>query len=245
LPGGGVLDGALGQMKAILRGSEEDAILVFNTSHRAIKDAIKRSAELTQALTEPRLRDLELARHAMSVAWPFLKTEPDLDEAFRTKAAVLQDALARETFFRDLPTIEQNAHAIEAEHTRRHEEALTARAETYAKAFTRLTKTPGWQQIDEDAQRTIAAPLEQGKARTGVPVAIPLLRSEREACEPRLQAAIHAVHRVLEGDRLVSVNLASYFAGGIDSEEQLDAALQGIREECARLIGAGKKVIVQ
>jgi hypothetical protein len=32
--------------------------------------------------------------------------------------------------------------------------------------------------------------------------------------------------------------------GGIETEEQLDAALDGIREECTRLIGAGKKVIV-
>jgi hypothetical protein len=53
------------------------------------------------------------------------------------------------------------------------------------------------------------------------------------------------VHRVLEGERLVSVNIDTYFAGGIDTEEQLEAALAGIREECGRLIGAGKKVIVQ
>ena len=33
--------------------------------------------------------------------------------------------------------------------------------------------------------------------------------------------------------------------GGIETEEELDAALAGVRDECARLIGAGKKVIVQ
>ena len=31
----------------------------------------------------------------------------------------------------------------------------------------------------------------------------------------------------------------------LDSSMKVDAALQGVREECARLIGAGKKVIVQ
>jgi hypothetical protein len=34
------------------------------------------------------------------------------------------------------------------------------------------------------------------------------------------------------------------FVGGIETEEQLDAALSGLREECAWLIGAGKKVVV-
>jgi len=39
--------------------------------------------------------------------------------------------------------------------------------------------------------------------------------------------------------------VGGYFDGGVETEEQLDAALAGIREECARLIGAGKKVFVQ
>jgi hypothetical protein len=51
--------------------------------------------------------------------------------------------------------------------------------------------------------------------------------------------------RTIEGERIAAVNLGSYFAGGIETEEQLDAALTGIREECARLIGAGKKVFLQ
>src|SRR5262249_15626971 len=71
LPGFAVLDGAHGQIKAILRGSDDNAIATFNSSHRAIKDAIKRAAELEQALTDPRLRDLERARQAVTTAWPF------------------------------------------------------------------------------------------------------------------------------------------------------------------------------
>ena len=44
---------------------------------------------------------------------------------------------------------------------------------------------------------------------------------------------------------VVTVSVGSYFAEGIETEEQLEAALDGIREECSKLIGAGKKVIVQ
>ena len=39
---------------------------VQRVSHRAIKDAIKRAVELEQALTEPRLHDLERARKAQA-----------------------------------------------------------------------------------------------------------------------------------------------------------------------------------
>jgi hypothetical protein len=60
-----------------------------------------------------------------------------------------------------------------------------------------------------------------------------------------LRAAIGELRRIIDGERVVSVSLGSYFSGGIETEEQLDSALQGVREECAKLIGAGKKVIIQ
>jgi hypothetical protein len=245
LPGVAVLDGALGQMKAILRGSEDNAIATFISSHRAIKDAVKRASELEQALTEPRLRDLERARQAVAVSWPFLQQEADISEDLRGKARALEDLLARETFFRELPTIEQHAHAIEGEYDRRYEEAMNARIAAYKKAFDRLIKTPGWSEVDEDEQRRIATPIERGMTKDKARVAIPQIRSERDACESRLRAAVAEVHRLIEGERVVSVSLGSYFAGGVETEEQLDAALDGIREECARLIGSGKKVIVE
>lgn len=245
LPGGGVLEGALGQMKGIRRGSEDNAIATFNASHRSIKDAIKRAVELEQTLSEPRLRDLERARQALGTAWPFLRQEADISDDLRVEVAALEDLLARETFYRELPSIEQHARGIEAEYERRYEEALSARIAAYAKAFDQLAKTPGWTEIDGDQQRKLAAPLERGKAKDKEPVPIPQLRSERDACDARLRAAVAELRRLIDGERLATVSLGSYFGGGVETEEQLDAALDGIREECARLIGAGKKVIVQ
>jgi len=244
LPGGGLLEGALGQMKAILRGSEDNAILTFNASHRLIKDAIKRAVELEQALSETRLRDIERARQVLSMAWPFLDKEPDLSEDLRSRATELHDLFSRETFFRDLPAIEQHAGAIESEYVRRFEDALQARVEAYTEAFDQLTKTPGWSTLQEDVQRSIAAPLQSGMTRASATVPIVLLRSERDACEGRLRAAVRAVQEAIEGERLAPVNVEAYFKGGIETEEQLDAALAGLRDECLRLIGAGKKVVL-
>ena len=67
----------------------------------------------------------------------------------------------------------------------------------------------------------------------------------RAADVGRLRAAVAELRRIIDGERVVTVSVGSYFAEGIETEEQLEAALDGIREECARLIGAGKKVIVQ
>jgi hypothetical protein len=182
---------------------------------------------------------------ALRTAWPFLRSESDVSEELRAKATKLDDLLARETFYRELPTIEQHASAIEAEYARRFDEALAARIAAYTQALDRLAHTPGWDGIDHDHQQKLAAPLERGKTRDQDRVPIPQLRSELDACETRLQDAIAELHRIVDGDRVATVRLGGYFSGGIETEEQLDAALAGIREECSRLIGTGKKVIVQ
>ena len=245
LPGGTTLEQAIGQMKAILRGSEDSAIATFNASHRAIKDAIKRAVELEQALSEPRLHDVDRACQAQTRLWSFLRQESDIPEELRIKAAVLDDLLARETFFKELPSIEQRAKAIESEYERRFQEALEARLAAYTQAFDELVKTPGWAEIGEDQQYRLAEPFNRGMKRDADRVPIPQLRADRDACNGRLRSAIAELRRIIDGERVVSVSVGSYFAGGIETEEQLDAALAGVREECARLIGAGKKIIVE
>jgi hypothetical protein len=201
--------------------------------------------ELEQALSEPRLRDLDRAREVLKSSWPFLREEPDVSEDLRSKAAMLQDLLARETFYRELPTIEQHARAIEVEYERLYDEALETRIAAYTQAFDQLVHTPGWEDINKDQQQKLAAPFERGKVQDNERVPIPQLRSELDACDARLRDAIAELYRIIDGERVATVQLGRYFSGGIETEEQLDAALDGIREECSRLIGTGKKVIAQ
>ena len=245
LPGGGVLEGAIGQMKAILRGSEDNAIATFNASHRSIKDAIKRAVELEQALSEPRLRDLERARQALGTRGPSSARRRTSPTTFAQRRRPSTTSSRARRSIGSCRRSSNTREAIEAEYERRYDEALEARVGAYTKAFDQLVKTPGWTDIDEEQQRKLAAPLERGKAKDTERLPIPQLRSERDACDSRLRAAVAELRRTIDGERIATVSLGSYFGGGVETEEQLEAALEGIREECARLIGAGKKVVVQ
>lgn len=246
LPGSGMLEDAQNQMRAIMRGSEDSALSVFNAGHTGIQGAIKRAADLGNALTEPRLADIERARRALGQAWVFLRGEPDISDELRDRAKKLEDVLSGELFFRELPAIDQHAKAIDDEYQRRFDKALAARVAAYADAHAALVATAGWIDLDESVQTRIAAPfarLKDGSTDDRTP--IPQLKSERDAAEGRLRAAVAEVRRLLEGERLVTVSLASFFGAGVETTDQLDAALVGIREECTRLIGAGKKVVIQ
>lgn len=246
LPGADVLRTALDQMRSIRVGKEDRAILSFNAAYKELKEAIKRGADLSQILTETRLHDIGHAREALDVIWPFLKEEPDLTDEDRDHAEKLADLMAKESFFREVPAIDQHARALETEHKRRHEEAAQARAAAYENAAKKLRATPGWEQLGEDEQQRVAGPLVSRATTDGMAaMAIPLLRSDLAACSGRLSTAIEEMLRIVDGNRIVRVVASGYFAGGIETEEQLVQALSGLKEQCLELIGAGKKVLVQ
>jgi hypothetical protein len=249
LPGGEVLRTALDQMRAIRAGKEEQAILSFNGSYKELKEAIKRGAELSQELNETRLLDLARARKAINQLWPSLQAEPELSEEVATHAEQLSDCLAKETFFRQLAEIDQHARALEQEYERLHQEAASQTAAAYAAALRQLRNTPGWEglaALGEEVRQRVAQPLASRATTEGREATpIPLLRADLAACSGRLAVAVEEMLRLVDGSRLVRVEAANFFSGGIESEEQLEQALSGLKDQCLELIGAGKKVLVQ
>src|SRR5262249_44728053 len=162
-------------------------------------ETIKRGAELTHALTPPRLHDLGRARTALETLWPFLREESDLSDADRGHAEMLADLMAKETFFHELPAIDEYTHALEQAYTPRHEEAVQARAAAYTEALATLQATPGWEQLNDDQQQRAAAPLATRATTDGTDgLPIPLLRADLHACSGRCNKAIEEMVRLVD-----------------------------------------------
>ncbi len=246
LAGRSVLVDAHDQMRAIRNGTEADAIIGFNNSYKQLAEAIKRAAQLQTVLTQPALHDLTRARKALMTTWPSLKSEDDLPDGFAETAAELADLMERETFYRELATIEQRATAIEKEYARRFETALQARAEAYTKAREILEGRAEWTALNEEQQSRIARPL-RARATTNVPpsTTIAFLRSELSACPQHLKRAIQQMLELIEGNRLVTVSASQYFDGCVETPEQLDAAVERLKHDIGKLLATDKKVLVQ
>lgn len=248
LPGAELLENALAEMKAITRGTEEDALIAFSSSHEKLKDGVKRAAELKAALSADAIASIEQGRQALMIKWPFLDSEPDLDPAVREAVKQLADYLEQETFFRQLQDIHGARLILEAEHARRFGEALRAKVEAYRAALTNLTDMPQFASLAEDVKEEVAAPLQihaQDDGSGQPPIS--QVRADTDACTGRLDAATDKIHQIIEGDRMVNVSIEPYFRGGVSDLEQLDAALKGLRDECERLIAppANKKIFIR
>lgn len=245
LPGSDALEQARGQMAAIRSGKQSHAIQTFLSAHAQIKEAIARATQLRNALTEPNLVILRRAREVLGAQWSFLAKEEDLAESFHKDAASLGELLSRERFFEEIPHIDQSAHRLRQEYERRYLEALDRRASLYAAAKQGLIQMQAWDGLEDSQRSKIISPIEQRIAKDPKPKpTIPEIRADCLACESRLQQAVEEMMRILDGNRLAKISLASHFSGGIETEDQLDTALRAVREECERLLAEGKKILV-
>ena len=176
-----------------------------------------------------------------------MKDEPDISGEVSEHAEKLGDLLQRETFFKEIAAIDQHARALNEEYECRYEEAANQRTKTYREALDKLHGTPGWAQLDEDQhQQHVAGPLVARAKEDGVgDTSIPMLREQGDSCPTLLAKAIEEMLRIIDGARIERVSASSYFIGGIETEEQLEQALTGLRDECMELIATGKKVLVQ
>jgi len=246
LPGQDVLQSAIDQMRAIRGGSEDNAIKTFNAGHKGLKDAIRRGSELEKALTKTALSTLKRGRAALRSAWPFLENETDLPEATATAATELTDLLDKETFFREIAAIDQASTAVQTEYKARFDAAVEARGDAYDEALGKLHAMTAWAELTEEERDTVQAPLVQRASREVLAnTSIPYLRADVAACAGHLRQAVQKMMELIEGNKLVTLAASEFFEGRIETTEQLTAALGAVKQRVEKLLGEGKKVLVQ
>jgi hypothetical protein len=246
LPGENILADALSQAKAIRAGTQESAIQAFNSSYAQFREAIVRAAELRQRLTDPHLVMLRNACASAGSMWSFLSQEPDTDAPMKAKAEALVDLLKRETFFQELPAISQHAQAIRHAYETKLKQSGDTRVKTYGDAVVTLNAVPGFTTLKSDQQQRISQNLTS-RAGGDIDPSTPIsqIRSDTDACPKRLADAIRQVNELVEGERLVTLNATKYFSQAIENPEQLNSALDNLRQDCEHQLGLGKKILIQ
>jgi hypothetical protein len=246
LPGTDLFTSGISQMEQIVAADEEETILSFASGHAELKDALARAADILSTIAEPQLQTLGRARRVLEHYWPFLSQEADAAQEDSECAEKLSDLMKKETFYKELPSIDQHAGRLEGLYDAIFKDSVQVRSECYTSAVEQLKATAGWEQLDEDVRKRISEPLSSRTSNDVLDTTpIPQLRADVDACGKRLADAVAEVHRLIEGDRIVQVKVGGHFKGGVDTEEQLDTALTSLREECLHHIGKNKRVLIQ
>ena len=170
-------------MKAILRGSEDNAIATFNASHRSIKDAIKRAAELEQALRSRASTTWSGRGRRLATAWPFLSQEADVATSCGPRPRRSKTCSRARPSIGSCRRSSSTPGRIEAEYDRRFDEALEARSRRVHQGFRSARQDS---RLGRHRRRTAAATggaVADGRARDQAKRADPAAPLERDACD--------------------------------------------------------------
>jgi len=189
------------------------------------------------------MEQLRAALRAAQVEWPALEADGVADADLRDTVDAITDILGNETFYKELPALNSATARIQTAYKARYDEAAAERTSAYQAALAKLAGTPGWKDLKEDTQSEIAEPLRRRAEQGGSTASLAMLRENTLACPGILQ---NAVQRVLQsvGTKPDIVVVSGLIRGTITNEEQLDAALGQIREQCLKHLADGTPVIL-
>ena len=118
-----VLEGAIDQMKAILRGSEDNAIATFNASHRSSRTRSSGLPSSTRPYPSRAAGPRSGARGARRPPGPSC-AEADLEDSEPKAKLTSKTSWHERRSTASCPTIDQHASAIDAEYARRYRRSV-------------------------------------------------------------------------------------------------------------------------
>jgi hypothetical protein len=247
LPGETVIGQGLDALRIIRGQDDEDAIHSFLDSADTLVKAVPRARTIEERLTEPAQEDLRRARTAADDVGPVLEQELESDSALEALAR-LRDHLGKETFFEQIPPIRSDTDGVLKRFEALYETAFASRRAAYEQALADLTATPGWSELSPEDQETVASPLRSrlDKAPLDEPwreakTVLRLLREETLAARALLDQAQQELRHILT-PQAVEVKIRALLNGPIGSAEELDLALQAIREAVEKALAEGHPV---
>ena len=249
LPGIEALTQAVGALRLIRDGDDEQAITAFLDSADTLAKGIPRARSIEQAFTGGARQDLRRAHAALQSAASALDELEDADPA-RQALGHLRDRMEKETFYEEIPAISSEATAVFEKFGEVYDAAFRARRDAYSRALQTLAATAGWSDLRGEEQDEMAHVIRlraneepQDEAwRSGGQV-ITLLREQTQAAPALLDAALAKLRRAITPEA-VEIRVRDLLGGPIRTAEELESALSAIREAIEKAIADGRAVVL-
>lgn len=245
LPGGDPLGAARSVVSELQAGNDSQVLKAFITGHKTLEHGLDRLKQLEEHLHAAAVEQLRAAHRAVEKEWPALEADGVTEASLSEAAVAIGDILAKETFYTELPSLAATTSQVQTAYQDRHAEAGVERSETYAAALDSLRNTPGWTDLDDGARDEIAEPLRRRAEDAEATATLAMLRENTLACPGLLKAARDKVLQLSsKGPEPQVVIVTEVVSGLLNNEEQLDAALEQVRDHCLKSIVDGTPVLL-
>lgn len=262
LPGVQFMEDHLQAVEGVLEIPPDDCVKTLAGEGTSYKEARTRAARLDEATTEENISIIRNARNVYETLWPVLK-DHDPDDKTEEKATELSSLLESETFYESLEALKQDAESLFKSYSDLYGETHARRAELYAKALETVKGLPEWAAICEDpsvsdAERNaVISPLSERAANNldlpeGSAVCntckatIAQMETDITAVDAIRNQVIRGVQELAApGEKIERVRVSTLFTGRLESPEDVEIAINQLKEHLLKLVASGTKVILE
>ena len=245
-------------LQNVLTNSSEDNIyLLVNQGDEIIERKEQVDDIWHEAVTDERLAYLIYMRRVVNQMWPEVREQVDGEVAEAVQ--YIEETLTTETYYLHFDELINCANQVAEVYYNRYETLHQQRGELFTEAIADIQETDAWHQISEEQQEQFIRPLQQ-KAVPEVTIdysrgelvsqnthsTIGELESDIDAINQKKVNVLERLQRAIAPEETIErVQLTRFFPDTIETEEDIEQAINTLHERLRELVAKGVKVIVE
>lgn len=236
----------------------EDAVRKLVGEGTSLRETRERVRRIKAAVTPENLELLNKARTVLNEMWPALQSRAE-GQSLSESAEGLEGALSNPAFYEELNKIGRLSSEIESAYRELYTRVHEQRQREFSQTAAEVKQRPEWDELPEETRIPELLPLTRKVCET---VELPGGETRCQACRAtigEMESDLTAVSSLKSSvvSRLIElaappdteafehVRLSSFFDGSLDSPEEVDAAVERLKEHLHRIVADGKKVVLE
>ena len=262
LPGVEFMEGYLQTVEGIIDMPADDCVKTLAGEGRSYKESRARATKLAEVLSETNVKIFEKARKVIDQIWPVLK-EHGIDKEAEEKAVELTSLLDSEKFYESMETLKQASSLLSKAYMGLYRQSHEERGKEYSKALEIAKGIPEWVAINNDPsiseveRNSLIAPIfnratdkldmEEGDfVCKSCRATLGQLETDIEAVEAVRDKVIRKIYeKAAPEEKTERVRISTLLTGKLETAEDVETAINELREYLLKLVASGVKVILE
>jgi hypothetical protein len=251
-------------LTAILQGASDDLVNMLEGEGETFKEMRSQVQGVRSAAEPDGIRRLQRARAAVGQMADLL-IERGIGHGIMDAKVLLDTRLADGTYYQKTVEVDEAIQIIESGYTKAYSSIHSERAKLYSEAIDQIKGSPDWAALKDDAQKNILTPLvnrfcggNQEDGGFSLPggilacelckASIPQMESDIAAVGGLKSTVIRKIQEILKPEEKVErlkISAILNTLQALKTREEVEEALEQLREALMERIDAGVKVILE
>lgn len=239
---------------SVLNSDIDDCVKILAGEGMSYKESREKIRRLADVMSDEDIKNVQNAKAALSTIMPMLE-KLGLNGEVYEKAEALRIALNSENFYDKLEAIRLNTQGIYAVYIKAYSEKHDHRKERGEKAIESVKGHVNFALLSEEEQNILLAPLIERCCNKAMlkdtstcekcRATIDQMDSDMLAIQGMKDNAARQIEKLTDSGKIEYLRVSEIISGYIEKEEDVEIALQKLKEKIMKMLAEGYKISFQ